>query len=187
MEFETIAARGKGEKTPVEPKPTPQSARAGMDVFISERKEQKHEPMPLPIFALIAVTASLTTFYFAGGHTLFGSRPSQELASAQPAVQPPQPGAQTGITIGDVTTRVDTSSGRAVLVIRATITNNTDRPGAVPTVEVGFKDPQNGQEMLHRVPRGEILAPAERMAFTTRILAGNYAGTEPRVSLISAR
>ena len=182
VEFETVDSTSapKAERSPTV-LPGDKAPATGLGVFGSARtrREARREPMPLPLFALIAALCAFGAFYLAGGHALFVRAVSTD-APASTATAP-SPTADT-LRLDDVTTRIDTSAGRPVFVIRATIANDATEARFVPPVQIVFDLPDGTGSMVHTIARGETLAAGERMAFTTRIPAGEYAGVEPRLS-----
>lgn len=84
-------------------------------------------------------------------------------------------------------TRIDTSGTRAILVIRATIANQSPIEATVPPITITFDQPDGSGAITHTINRGERLASGERMAFTSRIPAGEYVGIEPRIALAPTR
>lgn len=174
VQFETVgpAARKAGKPRPAaDPMPD-----RGLGLFrTADRNAQTaRKPMPLPLFALIATLSACTSFYVAGGHALFTATAAISHVTAP-----------SSIVLEETATRIDTSGGRAVIVVRATIANATDAAGIVPPVAITFDRSDGAGSVTHTITRGERLASGERMAFTTRVPAGDYAGTEPRIALVT--
>lgn len=176
VQFETVGPAARTGRTPsrsADPAPD-----RGLGLFQAHGRPSAGErkSMPLPLFALIATMSACASFYVAGGHALF---------AATAAIT--QPVAPSGIVLQDTATRIDTSGGRAVFVIHATIANALDVAGIVPSVAITFERSDGSGSVTHTITRGERLAPGERMAFTTRVPAGDYTGTEPRIALFTRR
>lgn len=179
-EFETLArsaAPADGARMPRQGRMVPREmlpSRIGLLTKTDDGRTDR--PMPLPVFALIATLSACAAFYLSGGHVLFARQ--QAVAALPAAMTPVQPA--DALALEDVSVRIDTGSGRAIFVIRAMIGNRSAGTLQVPPVTVTFGDP-GGASVTHTVPRGETLAPGERMGFTTRIPAGDYSGMEPRL------
>ena len=137
----------------------------------------KRQPMPLPLFAAIATLSACTSFVVAGGHALF--RPTVLSAPPTASFSP--------IVLDGATTRVDTSGGRPVIVVRAGLHNAGGFAAAAPAVAITFERPDGTGSVTHTIAGGDRLAAGERMAFTSRIPAGDYAGIEPRIALAPSR
>lgn len=175
VQFETVGPATRTVRKPrraADPAPD-----RGLGLFrtVDRRAKTARQPMPLPVFALIATLSACASFYVAGGHALF----------AATAVVTTQPTAPSGMVLEDTAIRIDTSGRRAVFVVRATIANAREVTGTVPAVAITFERGDGAGSVTHTITRGERLAPGERMAFTTRIPAGDYAGTEPRIALVT--
>lgn len=178
-EFETLGPTPKAKGNAVRSTDAP--PRQGLGVFArADRQAAPRKPMPLPVFAAIATLSACVSFYFAGGHVLFPSARTVPAPVAQPAT------AAGAIVLEQVSTRVDTSGSRTVFVIRATIANTAQAAAIVPPVTITFDRPDGSGSTTHTIVRGEWLESGERMAFTSRIPAGEYAGIEPRVALAPA-
>ena len=149
---------------------------SGIGLLAGAASPRDDRAMPLPVFALVATLSACAAFYLSGGHVLFERH---QVVAALPIASAPVRQADP-LALDDVSVRIDTGSGRAVFVIRAMIENRSREPAQVPPVTVTFGDP-DGASVTHTVPRGESLAPGERMGFTTRIPAGDHAHMEPRL------
>jgi len=176
VQFETVGPAARSVRKPrrsADPAPD-----RGLGLFRTGDRQRAggRKPMPLPMFALIATLSACASFYVAGGHALFAAT----AAITKPAVP-------SGIVLEQTATRIDTSGGRAVFVIHATIANTLDVAGIVPPVTITFERSDGAGSVTHTITRGERLVPGERMAFTTRVPAGDYAGTEPRIALATSR
>lgn len=178
-EFETVGRNGAPRAVSDRPA-TDARPGHGLGLFggRAANTRRKGEPMPLPAFAAIATLSALASFYLAGGHALFGG--------AAPHTPPGMAGALPVVLVG-ATTRVDTSGGRAVIVVRADLHNRSAQAAAAPAVAITFEQPDGGGSLTHTVAGGDTLAAGERMAFTSRIPAGDYAGIEPRIALAPSR
>ncbi|WP_306119567.1 MULTISPECIES: hypothetical protein [unclassified Roseitalea] len=152
-------------------------ARPDRDARPIARPDRAARPMPLPAFAAIAAIGALAAFYVAGGHVLLPG-PVESVRGAPSATAAPV----SPLVLDEATARVETASGRPVFVIGATIVNDTAGTHIVPPVRIRFERPGRSGAMVHVIARGERLAPGERMAFTSRIPAGDYAGLRPRLS-----
>lgn len=176
VQFETVGPAAPTARKPRRPADPAPDRGLGLFRTAERRPAGARRPMPLPMFAFIATLSACASFYVAGGHALFAAT----AAIAKPV-------APSGIVLEDTATRIDTSGGRAVFVIHATIANALDVAGIVPPVAITFERSDGAGSVTHTITRGERLAPGERMAFTTRVPAGDYAGTEPRIALVTRR
>ena len=177
-QFETVGHAARPAPAPWRPAPDAAPAR-GLGLFRRSRgrTDKGRDPMPLPVFATIAALSAGLAFCAAGGHVLFGTP-----GTAGPATAPATP-----IVLDRVATRVDTSGGRAVLVVHAGLVNRGAAPARVPPVAITFDRPDGSGSVTHTLARGERLAPGERMVFTSRIPASDHAGVAPHIALAPAR
>lgn len=174
-EFETLERRPKAPKR----SGAADGPASGLGLFKASPASEKktgREPMPLPLFAAIATMSACASFLVAGGHVIFTRTPSVGESAAS----------VTSIVLEDVTTRVDTSGGRATLIVRAGLANTGSASAPVPAVAITFDRPDGSGSVTHRIVRDEWLVPGDRMTFTSRIPAGDYAGIAPRVALAPA-
>lgn len=173
-EFETLG-----------PSAVPASARTGAASDTAPKhglglfgaKSDGRKPMPLPAFAAVATLSACVSFLVAGGHVLFTG--SHVRAGAKPAMPP--------VVLEAVTTRVDTSGGRAVLVVGADLVNKGAMTATVPPVSIRFEREDGTGFVTHVIDRGEQLEAGERMAFTSRIPAGDYVGMTPLIAFAPIR
>jgi len=174
-EFESL-----GRKAPGEAAPSRRSSDAppahGLGLFRAETDGRRAaRPMPLPTFAAIATLSACASFYVAGGHVFLHQSPQAASTAADVDAAP--------VVLDGVATRVDTSAGRAVIIVRAGLRNTGTTATAAPSVAITFDRADGSGSVTHTVTRGERLAPGERMAFATRIPAGDYGSVEPRIAL----
>ena len=174
-QFETV---GRPAVAPLRPLPDAPPAQ-GLGLFRRSRgkTDKGREPMPLPLFAAVAALSACLAFYAAGGHALLGAPGTTGPATAQ----------ATPIALDRVATRVDTSGGRAVLVIHAGLVNRGAATVRVPPVAITFGRAGASGSVTHTLARGERLAPGERMAFTSRLPARDHAGIAPHIALAPIR
>ena len=178
-EFETLGRNGRPQRQAAPEADTARDVHASRIGLLSGKVIRKpSDPMPLPLFAAIATLSACTAFYFAGGRVLFERHAAPAATGVQLA--PVTTAAASAMALENVSVRIDTAAGRAVYVIRAMIENTSAHAAAVPPVTITFSEP-GGASVTHTVPRGETLRAGERMAFTTRIPAGDYLGMEPRL------
>ncbi|MEN0001359.1 MAG: hypothetical protein AAF940_10775, partial [Pseudomonadota bacterium] len=85
-------------------------------------------------------------------------------------------------TLSNVTTRIDTTRGAPVFVIRGEI-RAEHTTGPVPDLNVTFPDLGTGSRVVYAIPRGEMLKRGETIRFSTRITAGAHVGSDPQVTL----
>ncbi|MEQ8402260.1 MAG: hypothetical protein RIB53_00545 [Roseitalea porphyridii] len=175
-EFESLGRTGSTGGTTA-PNHTPDAPPAhGLGLFRAGATEKRGgRPMPLPAFAAIATLSACASFYVAGGHVFFHGIPTPSPTQAAVPVTP--------VVLDGATTRVDTSGGRAVIVVRAGLRNTGTTATTAPSIAITFDRADGSGSVTHTVSRGERLAPGERMAFTTRIPAGDYGSVEPRIAL----
>lgn len=151
-------------------------ARPGLGIFARTANLNAGKSMPLPLFVALAIIGPLAAFLLAGGHVFLPK--NADLASQQTnSVITP------AITLEDVSTRVDSSGPRPVLIVRGTLVNQSRRIVSVPPVRIRTGTEPGAGIPVHAVARVATLQPGARLAFTSRLPAGETVPIAPRIEI----
>ena len=181
-EFETIGPNrnvpAPSASSPASPErqETGDAVQGGLGLFEGSAAARDGQPMPRPIFAALAIVCPLAAFFMAGGHVLLprGAVISHEQTASVPV---------RAVVLENVSTRVDSSGTRPVLVVRGSLANESAKAVPVPPVRIHAGGGYGPDELVHTITgRGE-LQPGERLAFTSRLPAGENGALEPRIEI----
>jgi hypothetical protein len=160
-EYETILpdASPRGERRPSS-QPAAVPSPGGMDMLRGVGDRVEKAARGGPVFWSVGLSLVAAVFWVSGGHSLF------EKASAAPYAAAKQP-----LSIEKVFSRVEPRGERDVLFVEGEARNWSGGTLAVPPIAIAITDGAGATSRHFLGTNGALLAPGERIGFSSRVEA----------------
>ncbi|HMQ57234.1 MAG TPA: hypothetical protein PKE65_01675 [Rhizobiaceae bacterium] len=137
----------------------------GLRLFVNAPATSGAAGLPAgPGFWLAGATLVFLAFWFAGGHAAVSTLSGHGYTATVPA-------GKTSLSLGQITSRVESHASGRVLFIDGRIENAGHSPEAVPDLNIDVATRETTEPMRYRLHHGQILQAGGGFAFSMRLAA----------------